>query len=75
MSSGEIRKDLQLFQESIKHLSSSISGASSLWRDQKYAELSSAVSEVASQSRDVMVSGDRCCLSIDRFDKVAAERY
>ena len=75
MPSGEIKKDLQLFQASIKQLSSSISSASSLWSDKKFAELSTAVSEVASQSRDVMVSGDRCCSSIDRFDKVAAERY
>lgn len=75
MPSSEIRKEMQLFQASIKQLSSSISGASSLWGDKKFTELSTAVSEVASQSRDVMVSGDRCCTSIDRFDKVAAERY
>lgn len=75
MGSESIRKELQAFQASIKSLSASVSQASSLWRDEKFSELSSSVSEIANQSRDVMVAGDRCCASIERFLTIAAEKY
>lgn len=75
MSSAKIRKDLQLFQSSVKKLSTGVGQASSLWKDEKYSELSSSVSQVASQSKQVMVTGDRVCASLDKFDKISAEKY
>lgn len=75
MSSAEIKKDLREFQAAVKKLSDGVGKASSLWRDAKFAQLSSSVGGVASQSKDFMVSGDRCCTSIDKFDKIAAEKY
>ncbi len=75
MSSDNIRREMQAFQASVKKLSSGVGSASSLWRDEKFAELSSVVSEIANQSKDVMVAGDRCCSSIDRFEKIASEKY
>lgn len=75
MGSMEIRKDLQEFQAAVKKLGDGIGRASSLWSDAKYSELSSSVSGVAAQSKNLMVAGDRCCSSIDKFDKIAAEKY
>lgn len=75
MSSASIRKDLQLFQASVKKLSDGVGKASSLWKDQKFSELSSSVSQVAMQSKQVMMTGDRVCTSLDKFDKIAAENY
>ena len=75
MGSIEIRKDLQEFQAAFKKLSDGIGRASSLWSDSKYSELSSSVGSVAAQSKNLMVAGDRCCATIDKFDKIAAEKY
>ena len=75
MSSASIRKDLQLFQASVKKLSAGVGQASSLWKDEKFSELSSSVSQVATQSKQVMMTGDRICASLDKFDKIAAENY
>ena len=75
MSSENIKKEMQIFKSSVMRLSASISKASSLWKDEKFSELSASVSEIANQSRDVIVAGDRCCDSIDKFDSIAAEKY
>ena len=75
MGSVEIKKEMQSFQSAVKTLSDGISKASSLWNDTKFIELSSSVGKIATQSKELMVSGERCCSSIDRFDKIAAEKY
>lgn len=75
MGSEKIKKEMQIFQSSVKKLSAGIGRASSLWRDAKFSELSASVGEIANQSKDVIVAGDRCCSAIDNFDKIAAEKY
>lgn len=75
MGALEIKKDLQDFQTAVKKLSDGIGRAGSLWSDAKFSELSSSVGSLATQSKDLMVSGDKCCSSIDRFNKIAAEKY
>ncbi len=75
MGTSDIKKELQAFQAAVKKLSCGIGRASSLWTDVKFFELSSSISRVATQSKDLMMSGDKCCSSIDRFDKIAAEKY
>lgn len=75
MGTENIRKEMQIFQSSIKNLSAGISRASSLWKDAKFSELSAAIGEVANNSKNVMVAGDRCCSSVDKFNKIAAEKY
>ena len=75
MSSVQIRKELDQFQKSVKKLSIGIAKASNLWQDNKYQELSASVSAVANMSRDVILSGEQCCSSIDKVDKIASESY
>lgn len=75
MSSVQLRKELDQFQKSVKKLSVGISMASNLWQDNKYQELSSVVSTVANMSRDVILSGEQCCTSIDKVDKIDSESY
>lgn len=75
MGAQDISKEMQAFQAAIQKLSGSIGQASALWRDPKYSELSSSVGEIASQSKDVLVSGERCCSSVIKFDKIAGEDY
>lgn len=75
MGTEDIRKEMQIFQSSIKNLSAGISRAASLWKDEKYYELSASIGEVANNSKNVMVTGDRCCSSIDKFTKIAEEKY
>lgn len=71
----QIKGDLTDFQMSVQRLSSGIQAASSLWRDPKYSELASEITQIANQSRTVLVSGDKCCDSIEKFFKVAEEQY
>lgn len=75
MGTKNIRKELQIFQSSIKNLSAEISRTSFLWKDEKFSELSASIGEVANNSKNVMVAGDRCCSSVDKFNKIAAEKY
>ena len=75
MGSENIKREIQIFQSSVQQLSAGIGRASSLWKDAKFSELSASVGEIANQSKDVIVTGDRCCSSIDKFDKIAAEKY
>lgn len=75
MGTENIRKEMQIFQSSIKNLSAGIGRASSLWKDEKFSELSASIGEVASNSKNVIVAGDRCCSSVDKFNKIAAEKY
>jgi precorrin-6B methylase 1 len=71
----QIKGDLADFQMSVQRLSSGIQAASYLWRDPKYSELASEITQIANQSRTVLVSGDKCCDSIEKFFKVAEEQY
>ena len=75
MGTENIRKEMQIFQSSIKNLSAGIGRASSLWKDEKYSELSSSIGEVANNSKSVMLLGDRCCSSIEKFNRIASEKY
>lgn len=75
MGAEIIKKELEQFQSSLKKLSLGISSASSLWKDNKYSELSSAVSKVASHSKDFVMSGNACCKSLEKFKKVSEEKY
>ena len=65
---------LTAFQAAVKRLSDRVKGVT-LWNDSKYRELSASVSKVASESKTVAVTGDRCCSSIGKFFRIAAERY
>ncbi len=75
MNSGLIRKDVDAFQSAVKKLGGEIGKASSLWSDAKFSELSAAVSIIANMSKDIIVTGDKCCSSIDKFAKISEERY
>jgi hypothetical protein len=70
-----IRLEIQVFEASVKRLSAGIGQASVLWGDEKYTVLSTSISEIANQSKDVLVSGYKCCSSIDKFMSIANERY
>lgn len=75
MTSENIKKEIEIFQSAVKKLSNSIGRASSLWKDDKFSELSSSVREIASQSKEIIVMGDRCCSSIAKFEKITSEKY
>jgi len=75
MSAEKIQKEMTSFQNAIRGLTEGIGKAAPLWKDEKFAELSAAVGEVANNSRDVLMSGDKCCTSIYKFDKIAEETY
>lgn len=71
----QIKGDLSSFQISIQRLSSGIKGAASLWKDPKYSELAAEISQVANESRLVLVAGDKSCEAIEKFFKVASEEF
>ena len=75
MGTKSIRKEMMIFQSSIKNLSAEISRAASLWKDEKFSELSKSIGEVVNNSKDIMIAGDSCCSSVDKFNKIASEKY
>ena len=75
MRAESIEKELRSFQSAIKNLSSGINNASSLWNDEKFSQLSASIGTIANQSKDVLVTGERCCISIAKFNKIIEEKY
>lgn len=75
MGAEAIKQEIQAFEAAVKRLSAGIGQASVLWGDKKYSEISASVSEIANQAKEVLVSGDKCCSSIDKFMSIASERY
>ena len=75
MGAQNISKEMRDFQAAVQRLSGGVSQAASLWRDPQFSQLSASVGEIATQSRDVLVSGERCCSAITKFDKIASEDY
>lgn len=74
MGMENIQKEMKIFQSSVKKLSDGISRASSLWKDEKYSELSDSIREVANSSKNIIIAGERCCSSVDKFNKIVAEK-
>ena len=75
MSSTAVKKDIEEFQSFVKKLSVKIGKAGALWGDSEFSELSSSIREIANMSKDVIITGERCCSSIDKLDKIATEKY
>lgn len=73
--SQKIKQDVDVFSSAVQRLGAGIKGASSLWKDSKYSELSSEIGQIANLSKSVIVSGDRCSSSIEKFCKIAEEEY
>lgn len=73
--SQQIKSDIDTFQGYVQKLSKSVQSASSLWCDSQYSALALGVSTIATQARDVIVTGDKLCDSIDRFYDIAKEEY
>ena len=73
--SQQIKLDIDSFQGYVQKLSENIQSASYLWRDSQYSALTSSVSAIAMQSRDVLVAGDQLFESIDKFFDIADEEY
>lgn len=73
--SQQIKSDVDSFQGYVQKLSGGVQGASALWRDSQYSALMSGISTIASQARDVIVTGDKLCESMDRFFEIAEEEY
>lgn len=75
MNSYMIKKDVQEFESFIKRLSNDIKHSSSLWNDSKYKELFLSVGEIANESKDLIIAGDRLCSMIEQFERIAKEEY
>lgn len=65
--------ELQKFQDAVRNLTITIRAVNALWRDEKYAELSQSVIDVAKLSRRVMEAGERCEQSAEKFERIANE--
>ncbi len=75
IGSKDLRKDLEHFQKAVRDLSSKIQKASMLWNDKQFNDLNNSVKDIARQSKNVMTTAEKGCDSIDRFERIASERY
>lgn len=73
--SQQIKEDVDFFQGNVQKLSGSVQSVASLWHDSQYSALVSGISMIAIQARDVIVTGDKLCESINRFFEIAKEEY
>ena len=75
MNSYEIKKQVYDFQKIVQKLGTEINSAGALWNDSKFQELSASIGEIASDSRDVIMSGENCSALLMRFEQIASEKY
>lgn len=75
MDDETIVKEIELFKSSVMKLSREIGKAETLWNDPKYSELSLSVSNIANQSKNVIIAGDNCGVSIKKLNQIANEKY
>lgn len=73
--SQQVKSDVDSFQEYVQKLSGNIQSASVLWSDAQYSKLMSGISIIATQAKDVIVTGDKLRESINRFFEIAEEEY
>lgn len=69
--SQQIEADVDKFQNHVQKLSTSIRSAGSLWKDPQFSDLMSGISKIASQAKEVIVTGDKLCETINRFYNIA----
>lgn len=67
--------ELFQFQIAVERLAMAIRGASALWQDKNYEQLSRSIAHLGNQSRAVIEAGNRCQKSIDEFERIANENY
>ena len=75
MNSNEIKKQVSAFQKIVQELGTEINNAGALWNDSKFQELSTSIGEIASNSRDVIMSGESYSALLMRFEQIASEKY
>ena len=73
MSTAEIRREIDSFQNAVKSLSDGINQSGAEWNDAHFKALSELIRNVASSSKQVIVSGGRACEVLGRFEQIAAE--
>lgn len=72
-SMSSITNEVQHFQSSVKKLSTDIKEAEVNWSDEKYQALSKMVSQIASNSKGVMIAADRLSSDVKKFESVVAK--
>lgn len=73
--SQQVKSEVDSFQGYVQKLSGNVQSVSTLWRDSQYSALLSGISTIATQARDVIVTGDKLCESINQFFEIAEEEY
>ena len=73
MATSVIRREIESFQQSVKSLNDGIKHSGASWNDEKFKALSELIRNVASSSKQVIVSGDRACDVLDKFEQIAKE--
>ena len=73
MSTAIIRREIEAFQQSVKNLNDGIKQSGASWSDEKFKTLSELIRNVAASSKQVIVSGERACEILDKFEKIAKE--
>lgn len=75
MDLTSMKKVMDMFQDAVKKLSTEIGKAALIWRDSKFSDLSASVSIIANMSKDVITTEECCSDSVNKFKKIADEKY
>ena len=69
----EIRREMEMFQQSVKRLNIGLKQSGAEWNDENFKKLSELIRNIASSSKQVIISGDSVCEALDKFEKIAKE--
>ena len=73
MLTAGLKREIESFQQSVKALSGGIKQSGAEWNDEKYKDLSELIRIIATSSKQVILSGEKACDVVDKFEKIASE--
>ena len=71
--SSALRRELEGFKLSTEKISGRLKAVGDIWSDGNYKSLQTQISDLAKNSKMVLVNGDNACSGIDKFFSIAAE--
>lgn len=67
-NSKNVQKDIEKFKICIQELGNKVNQAGIEWKDEKFHELTKAIQEIASNTKELIIAGEECQKDIKNFE-------
>lgn len=67
-NSKNVQKDIEEFKICIQELGNKVNQAGIEWKDEKFQELTKAIQQIASNTKELITAGEECQKNIKNFE-------